>query len=114
MQLKKLGVPFEYETLTVKFVKPAKATRYTPDFKLPNGIIIEAKGIFFTKDRQKHLMIKEQHPHLDIRFVFSNPMQRISKISKTTYAKWCETNGFKYEKETITTELINEKCRIKN
>ena len=59
MQLKKLGVPFEYETLTVKFVRPAKATRYTPDFKLPNGIIIEAKGIFFTKDRQKHLMIKE-------------------------------------------------------
>nr|BAR33913.1 putative endonuclease I protein [uncultured Mediterranean phage uvMED] len=107
-QLKKLGVPISYESFTIRYLRPAKNSRYTPDFVLPNGIVIEAKGRFLTKDRQKHLQVKEQYPHIDIRFVFSNPNQRISKISKTTYAKWCQTNGFKYAKETIPKEWIAE------
>ena len=108
-QLESLGVSFGYETFTINYLRPAKNSRYTPDFTLPNGIIIEAKGRFLTKDRQKHLQVKEQYPDIDIRFVFSNPNQRISKISKTTYAKWCETNGFKYAKERIPKEWIAEK-----
>ena len=107
-QLKKLGVPVSYETFTIRYLRPAKNSRYTPDFVLPNGIVIEAKGRFLTKDRQKHLSVKAQYPAIDIRFVFSNPNQRISKISKTTYAKWCQTNGFKYAKETIPKEWIAE------
>jgi hypothetical protein len=110
-QLNSLGVNYKYETLVIRFTKPQKETRYTPDFILPNNIIIEAKGRFLTKDRQKHLLIQKQHPNLDIRFVFSNPNQRISKISKTTYAVWCQTNNFKYAKETIPVEWINEKRR---
>jgi len=110
-QLNSLGVNYKYETLVIRFTKPQKETRYTPDFILPNDIIIEAKGRFLTKDRQKHLLIQKQHPNLDIRFVFSNPNQRISKISKTTYAMWCQTNNFKYAKETIPVEWINEKRR---
>ena len=108
-QLESLGVSFGYETFTINYLRPAKNSRYTPDFTLPNGIIIEAKGRFLTKDRQKHLQVESQYPKLDIRFVFSNPNQRISKISKTTYAKWCETNGFKYAKERIPKEWIAEK-----
>ena len=111
-QLDQLGVAFEYETLVIKFTRPEKMHRYTPDFILPNGIIIETKGRFLTKDRQKHLLVKKQHPDLDIRFVFSNPNQRISKTSKTTYAKWCNTNGFEYAKQTIPTTWLKEKCRI--
>ena len=88
-QLDQLGVAFEYETLVIKFTRPEKMHRYTPDFILPNGIIIEAKGYFCSKDRQKHLLVKKQNPDLDIRFVFSNPNQKISKTSKTTYAMWC-------------------------
>jgi hypothetical protein len=71
-----------------------KSCTYTPDFLLPNGIIIETKGRFVTADRQKHLMIQAQHPELDIRFVFSNPRARISKTSKTTYEAWCRLKGF--------------------
>ncbi len=108
-QLESLGVSFSYESFTINYLRPAKNSRYTPDFTLPNGIIIEAKGRFLTKDRQKHLQVESQYPKLDIRFVFSNPNQRISKISKTTYAKWCETNGFKYAKERIPKEWIAEK-----
>ena len=111
-QLDQLGVAFEYETLVIKFTRPEKMHRYTPDFILPNGIIIEAKGYFGSKDRQKHLLVKKQNPDLDIRFVFSNPNQRISKTSKTTYAKWCESKGFLYAKQTIPTTWLKEKGRI--
>lgn len=100
-QLDKAGVKYEYEKTKIEFVKPSKARKYTPDFVLANGVIIEAKGLFDTADRQKHLLVKEQHPHLDIRFVFSNPNQRISKQSKTTYAMWCEKNGFLFAKGFI-------------
>tara|TARA_R100000231_G_C5327799_1_gene165437 strand:- start:2310 stop:2735 length:426 start_codon:yes stop_codon:yes gene_type:complete len=112
-QLNELGVLFEYETLVVRYTRPSKTHRYTPDFILPNGIIIEAKGRFLTKDRQKHLLVKAQYPDLDIRFVFSNPNARISKTSKTTYAKWCLTNGFLYAKQDIPKTWIKEKNRNK-
>lgn len=93
-QLKAAGVLCEYESFKIPFVEPAKKRAYTPDFKLPNGIIIETKGRFETADRQKHIWVKAQHPELDIRFVFSNSKSRITKRSLTTYADWCRKNGF--------------------
>jgi hypothetical protein len=69
---------------------------YTPDFVLPNGIIIETKGRFTVADRRKHLLIKKQHPKLDIRFVFENENNKLRKGSKTSYGKWCEKNDFLY------------------
>lgn len=108
LQLRSIGVDFEYETKKVHFVQPARVARYTPDFILPNGIIIETKGRFVTADRQKHLLILDQHPELDIRFVFSNPNSRISKQSKTTYAMWCEKHGFHYAKRDIPADWIAE------
>jgi len=102
-----LKVNFRYEEDTFCYTKPARISKYTPDFVLPNGIIIESKGQFKTADRQKHVLIKAQHPLLEIRFVFSNPNQRISKTSKTTYAMWCDTNGFLYAKRMIPQEWID-------
>jgi Phage endonuclease I len=92
----------------MEYSQPAKLRKYTPDFILANGIVIETKGRFITQDRQKHLAIKECHPDLDLRFVFSNPHQTISKQSKTTYAKWCDTKGFKWAKGDVPMEWINE------
>lgn len=86
--------PFEYEPIRAPLQRPTENTGYTPDFVLPNGIIIEAKGQFSARDRQKHLLLKTQHPDLDVRFVFSDPTDTLDKKSKTTYAKWCENNGF--------------------
>lgn len=108
-QLESLGVPVEYETTKIEYLRPAKSSKYTPDFHLPNGIIIETKGRFVTDDRQKHLLIKAQHPHLDIRFVFSNSRGRISKLSQTTYAMWCEKYGFLYADKLIPEKWIKEK-----
>lgn len=100
-QIKSRGIDVEYEQKKIEFVQPAKKRKYTPDFELPNGIIIETKGKFDVADRQKHLMVKAQHPELDIRFVFSNSRTRISKGSPTTYGMWCEKNGFLYADKRI-------------
>jgi len=103
------GIPFEYEQLVINYIQPSKARKYTPDFVLlENDIIIESKGRFMTADRQKHLMIKEQYPELDIRFVFSNSKARLSKISQTTYGDWCSKHGFLYADKEIPVSWLNE------
>jgi hypothetical protein len=107
-QLDAAGIPYEYETLKIPFTQPVKPRRYTPDFVLPNGIIIESKGRFETADRQKHIYVQQQHPDLDIRFVFSNANQRISKQSKTTYAAWCVAKGFLYDSKLIPVAWLRE------
>lgn len=107
-ELRAKGVPFKFEDVVIEYRKPESKHKYTPDFWLPNGIIVETKGRFVTADRQKHKLIKEQKPELDIRFVFSNSRGRISKSSNTTYAMWCERFGFKYADKTIPQAWIDE------
>lgn len=106
-QLRAAGFDPQYESLTIEFTRPARVHKYRPDFPLANGIIIETKGRFVTEDRQKHLLIKAQHPNLDIRFVFSNSRARISKTSKTTYADWCQKHGFQYADKRIPEDWLH-------
>ena len=106
-ELADLGVAFGYEDQKVEY-EVSEVRKYTPDFNLPNGIIIETKGRFTTYDRKKHLLIQKQHPDLDIRFVFSNPNSKLYKGSKSTYASWCEKNGFLYAKRSIPKEWLDE------
>ena len=108
-ELLEAGVGFTYEEEVIEYLKPAKMARYTPDFVLENGIIVESKGRFLTADRQKHLLIKKQHPDKDIRFVFSRSKERISKKSKTTYAAWCEKHGFQYADVSIPDAWLQER-----
>ena len=98
-------VNFGYETCRIKYVS---SRVYVPDFVLPNGIFIEAKGWFQSSDRSKHLRIKEQNPDIDIRFVFSKPNQKLSRQSKTTYSDWCDRYGFKWHDKVIPKEWIYE------
>lgn len=95
------GAPADYESTTISYLKPERRSKYTPDFKLPSGVIVESKGRFTVQDRQKHLLIKAQHPDKDIRFVFSNPNTKIAKGSDTSYADWCDKHGFLYSKKSI-------------
>jgi hypothetical protein len=104
-QLKKLGVTAEYETTKIKY-RVEEDRSYTPDFVLPNGIIIETKGRFVAADRKKHLLIKKQHPELDIRFVFSNSKTKLSKGSKTTYGAWCTKHGYLYADKEVPLEWL--------
>ena len=107
--LTEAGIPFTYEKTKVKYIKPASEHQYTPDFVLDNGIIIETKGLFTAIDRQKHMLVKRQHPNLDIRFIFSNSRQKISKKSRTTYADWCRKNGFLFDDKEIPIDWIKER-----
>ena len=55
--LRSRDIEAEYEPFRIPFVQPAKNRTYTPDFVLPNGIIIETKGRWITSDRQKFLFL---------------------------------------------------------
>tara|TARA_R100000231_G_scaffold23443_2_gene22037 strand:+ start:2034 stop:2528 length:495 start_codon:yes stop_codon:yes gene_type:complete len=113
-QLAFLNILDCYEIKKIPFVQPEKNRNYTPDFWLPNGIIVETKGVFTVQDRQKHLLIKEQYPDLDLRFVFSNSKNKLRKGSKTTYADWCNKYGFIFADQLIPEQWINEKKRGNN
>lgn len=93
-----MGVPYSYEPLRIPYVKEHY---YTPDFYIEEKYFIETKGRFLPVDRKKHLLIKEQHPEIDLRFAFQNPNGRLSKHSKTTYAEWCERHGFQWSGKKI-------------
>jgi hypothetical protein len=88
-------IPFEYESIKVPYVVPSKKRTYNPDFELPNGIIIEAKGKLDRLVREKMALVFEQNPDLDIRFLFMRD-NKISKNSKTRYSDWCKKRGIKY------------------
>ena len=105
LQLHEHKVPFDYEKERIKY-HVAKDHAYTPDFKLGNGVYLEIKGQFLSNDRMKHITVKDQHPDLDIRFVFDNPNKPINKGSKTTYAMWCEKHGFLWCGKEIPKEWL--------
>lgn len=104
-ELEEAGVKYEYETQKIKYRVEEDRT-YTPDFILPNGIIVETKGRFTTADRKKHLLIQKQHPELDIRFVFQNSRAKLYKGAKSTYAQWCDKQGFMYADKSIPEEWL--------
>jgi hypothetical protein len=104
-QLESAGIKYEYEKTKLPYSIPHT---YTPDFKLPNGIIVEGKGLFTSEDRTKHLAVQKQYPELDIRFVFSRSSSVLYKGSKSTYASWCEKHGFKYADKLIPIDWLSE------
>ena len=85
------GLDYEYESLKLNYVVEAT---YTPDFVLPNGVMLEAKGWFRPDDRRKLLAVRKANPEADIRLVFQQPNNTLSKTSKTSYADWATKNGF--------------------
>jgi hypothetical protein len=113
-QLESLGVEYDYEPYKIEFLRPAQTSKYTPDFLIEvNGLLVEAKGRFTSQERKKFKLIKESHPDLDLRFVFSNPKAKIGKKSNTTYGMWCERMGFPYAKELIPIEWLKENGKKK-
>lgn len=92
--------------MKIKYQK--KPSTYTPDIVLSNGIIVEVKGYFDAEDRAKHLLIKDQHPELDIRFVFQNSKKKIHKSSTTTYASWSTKHGFLFADKEVPLDWTKE------
>ena len=88
-----LGIDYDYELTKLAYVIHHD---YIPDFILPNGIYLECKGLWEPEDRRKIKAVIQQHPEIDLRMVFQAPYNKISKRSKTTYAKWCDKNNIQW------------------
>lgn len=102
------GYPVVFETFKVPYMIPETRHTYMPDFKLPNHIIVECKGIFDSTDRAKHLFVKAQYPELDIRFVFTSSRAKINPGSKTTLADWCRKQGYLFADKRIPATWLTE------
>lgn len=89
--LQALGLPVAYEQDRLTYVK---SHNYTPDFKITDSVYIETKGRWTGTDRTKMLLAREQNPDVTFILVFQDPHIKLSKRSKTTYATWCNKNGF--------------------
>ena len=94
-KLKENKVKFSYEVDKIKYVVPESYHTYTPDFTLPNGIVLEVKGRFTPADRKKMSLVIEQNPTLDIRLIFMTD-NTLSRTSKTRYSDWCNKRNIKY------------------
>lgn len=97
-----------YEAIKIRYEIPASMHHYTPDFRLPNGVIVESKGLFSAQDRAKQLLVRQQWPALDIRFVFQRAKARVWPGVKMTCAEWAERHGFKYAEKTIPDSWLRE------
>jgi len=121
-QIVNAGIELLYETDKIHYVIPSRQAKYTPDFKLPKPggfFFVETKGIWTVQDRAKHILVKQQCPDLDIRFVFSNQNARLYKGSPTTYAMYCDKHGFRYAAKLIPDDWLEEakeasKCEFPN
>jgi hypothetical protein len=84
--------------------------RYIPDFVLPNGVVVEAKGYLRPRDRTKMRKVREQNPSIDIRLLFQNANCRLTKSKNSeTYWQWAERLGFKWaEGDQIPEEWFDE------
>jgi hypothetical protein len=100
-QLKKAGIEYDYEKESYEYF--TKVTNgicndclgthvvqrrwYTPDFFLPNGVVIEAKGHLTASNRTILKAVREDHPTLDLKLMFQSD-NRISRSSETRYTEW--------------------------
>ena len=101
----KNDVSYNYEKFYLQY--QPKIKKYTPDFYLPKqDIYIETKGFFDFADRQKHLLVKEQNPDIDIRFLFVNANNKLNKSSKTTYGAWCDKHKILWAEKRIPNEWL--------
>lgn len=128
IQLNAALIPNHYESVKIPYTKPASNHFYLTDSAVGNldikgkkpvksceiviGSIlffIEYKGYPFTaQDRQKYILVRDQNPDIDLRFVFVNASKRISPNSKTTYGIWAHKNNFKFANGSIPEEWIEE------
>lgn len=88
------GIEFQYEPAD-KRVPYHMEHVYHPDFLLPHGVLVEAKGFLDAVDRRKLLRVKQEHPELDLRLLFQRSTTRISRALRSlTYAEWADRHGF--------------------
>ena len=104
------GVAYEYEPCKLPYTVERN---YIPDL-LIGDVYVEVKGYFRQDAQRKMRSIREQHPNLDIRFLFqrgNSPVQGSKKRkdgTRMTCGEWAERHGFVWaEGEEIPDEWID-------
>lgn len=115
--LKEVNYPVNYETQVLQYIVPETKRKYTPDFILTKKdgtlMYIETKGRWTSADRLKMKHVLKSNPDIDIRIVFQNGNQKISKGSKTTYEMYANKLGItKVANKMIPTEWLAECCQV--
>ena len=94
--LKESKIEYEYEVTKIPYIVPESNHNYIVDFSGSNGIHYEVKGwLSDHQERQKYILVKQQHPDLDLRFVFDNP-NKLCGGTKYSHAKWADKFGFRW------------------
>lgn len=122
-QLDEAGQEFEYESLCFTYTEPLRKNlaecgdcgsrnlirtgRYTPDFVLPNGYIIETKGRWTAQDRRKMVAVRDEYTDYTFVMLFQRD-NKLKKNAKSYYSDWCNANGFDYSVETIKMEWLGD------
>ena len=84
--------------------------KYLPDFVIDKTIVVECKGRLTAADRKKLLLVKKQHPGVDLRLLFQYD-NKLSTKSKTRYSNWAEKNGIPYAVESIPRSWIRTRSK---
>lgn len=86
------AIDYEPRDATLRYTTTSE---YLPDFRLPNGVLVECKGYFKPADRRKMLEVKEQHPLIDLRILFQRASNTLTKAKRSkTYGQWADKHGF--------------------
>ncbi len=101
-ELKRLKCKAKYEPVKLKY---QLNLNYKPDWVLPNGVILEAKGKLDYETRRKMEAVKKANPKKDIKLIFMKASNTIRKGSKTTYGDWATQNGFDWSEGFVIPEL---------
>ena len=94
--IKSFEVEYDYEVTKIPYTVPESNHNYTVDWTFINGLLVETKGYLSDhKERYKYVLLKQQHPDLDLRFVFDNP-NKLCGGTKQTHGAWATKYGFKW------------------
>ncbi len=94
--LKEGKAEYDYEVTKINYIVPESKHVYTVDWTLPKNILLETKGYLSdSQERNKYVLIKQQFPGIDLRFIFANN-KKLCGGMKTTHEAWAIKNGFKY------------------
>lgn len=102
---------YDYEVTVIPYTVPESQHKYTVDWTLLHGPLIETKGYLSDhQERNKYVLLKQQYPDLDLRFVFDNP-NKLCGGTKYSHAKWADKHGFVWcgirDVETIQSWISN-------
>ena len=118
-QLYEAGINFEYERERWAYRLPVhkgicdscqastvfSGRTYTPDFFLPNGIVIEAKGKCTSETRTQLENIVKYNPNKDLRVVFMQD-NWLTSSKKGRYTDWAKKLGIPVAVGSIPKEWL--------